>query len=92
MLIALALGAFVICFFHVYRQPLFWLLILMPFIYKYKENHKCGIVGFIDKNKNLEILSNMLEVQLHRGPDDSGVYFDEKSGVNLDTIVFQFRI
>ena len=43
----------------------------------------CGIVGFIDKNKNLEILSNMLEVQLHRGPDDSGVYFDEKSGVNL---------
>ncbi|WP_066164464.1 asparagine synthase (glutamine-hydrolyzing) [Aliarcobacter cryaerophilus] len=41
----------------------------------------CGIVGFIDKNKNLDILNDMLEIQAYRGPDDRGVYFDELSGV-----------
>ncbi|MDN5126832.1 asparagine synthase (glutamine-hydrolyzing) [Aliarcobacter butzleri] len=43
----------------------------------------CGIVGFIDKNKNIDTLNDMLEIQSYRGPDDSGVYFDEKSGVHL---------
>jgi len=43
----------------------------------------CGIVGFIDKNINLNILNEMLEIQSYRGPDDSGVYFDEKSGVHF---------
>ncbi|RXJ84877.1 asparagine synthase (glutamine-hydrolyzing) [Arcobacter sp. CECT 8985] len=43
----------------------------------------CGIVGFIDKNKNIDILNDMLEIQSYRGPDDSGVYFDEKSGVHF---------
>jgi asparagine synthase (glutamine-hydrolysing) len=42
----------------------------------------CGIVGFIDKNKSLDTLKNMLEIQSYRGPDDSGIYFDEKSGVH----------
>ncbi|MGA1941026.1 asparagine synthase (glutamine-hydrolyzing) [Arcobacter sp. YIC-310] len=43
----------------------------------------CGIVGFIDKNKNLDILNDMLKIQSYRGPDDDGVYFDEKSGVHF---------
>jgi asparagine synthase (glutamine-hydrolysing) len=43
----------------------------------------CGIVGFIDKNKSIDTLKDMLEIQSYRGPDDRGVYFDEKSGVHL---------
>ncbi|MDN5104875.1 asparagine synthase (glutamine-hydrolyzing) [Aliarcobacter butzleri] len=43
----------------------------------------CGIVGFIDKNKNIDTLDDMLKIQSYRGPDDSGVYFDEISGVHL---------
>ena len=43
----------------------------------------CGIVEFIDKNKNINTLNDMLKIQSYRGPDDSGVYFDEKSGVHL---------
>jgi len=43
----------------------------------------CGIVGFISKDKQENILNDMLEIQSYRGPDDSGVYFDEKSGVHL---------
>lgn len=43
----------------------------------------CGIVGFIDQNKRLDILDNMLEIQAHRGPDDRGLYFDEKTGIHL---------
>ena len=43
----------------------------------------CGIVGFIDKNKNIDILNDMLKIQSYRGPDYSGIYFDEKSCVHL---------
>jgi len=43
----------------------------------------CGIVGFIDKNKRVDILNNMLEAQSYRGPDDSGVYFDDNNGVHF---------
>lgn len=43
----------------------------------------CGIVGFIDKSKSINTLSDMLKIQSYRGPDDSGVYFDEKSGVHF---------
>ena len=43
----------------------------------------CGIVGFIDKNKNEKILNDMLKIQAYRGPDDCGIFFDEKSGVHL---------
>lgn len=43
----------------------------------------CGIVGFIDKNKNIDILNDMLQIQSHRGPDDRGIYFDKESGVHL---------
>ncbi|UCN01137.1 asparagine synthase (glutamine-hydrolyzing) [Sulfurimonas sp. SWIR-19] len=43
----------------------------------------CAIVGFIDKNKNIDVLKSMLKIQSYRGPDDSGVYFDEKSGVHF---------
>ena len=42
-----------------------------------------GIVGFIDKSKSINTLSDMLKIQSYRGPDDSGVYFDEKSGVHF---------
>ena len=43
----------------------------------------CGIVGFIKKQKSIEILKDMLEIQSYRGPDDSGVYFDTESGIHL---------
>lgn len=43
----------------------------------------CGIVGFVDKNKNIDTLNDMLKIQSYRGPDDSGVYIDEKSGVHF---------
>lgn len=43
----------------------------------------CGIVGFINKTKKLDTLLEMLKIQSYRGPDDSGVYFDDKSGVHF---------
>jgi len=43
----------------------------------------CGIVGFIDKIKNYDLIQDMLKIQSYRGPDDSGIYFDEKSGVHF---------
>ncbi len=43
----------------------------------------CGLVGFIDNNKSIDTIKDMLAVQSYRGPDDSGVYFDDKSGVHF---------
>lgn len=43
----------------------------------------CGIVGFISKDKKEETLKNMVQTQNHRGPDDNGIYIDEKTGVHL---------
>ena len=43
----------------------------------------CGIVGFVSKTKEENILTKMVQIQQHRGPDDSGVYIDEKTGVHL---------
>lgn len=43
----------------------------------------CGIVGFIDRNKNIDTLNDMLKIQSYRGPDDRGLYFDEKNGVHF---------
>ncbi len=43
----------------------------------------CGIVGFIDKNKSIDTLSDMLKIQSYRGPDNSGTYFDQKSGLHF---------
>ena len=38
----------------------------------------CGIVGFIDsKSQDKEILENMMNAIIHRGPDDSGMYLDD---------------
>ncbi|MDD5156714.1 asparagine synthase (glutamine-hydrolyzing) [Sulfurimonas sp.] len=43
----------------------------------------CGLVGFLGREKNIDTLKDMLEIQSYRGPDDSGVYFDEESGINF---------
>ena len=43
----------------------------------------CGIVGFIDKEENIDVINDMLEIQSYRGPDDSGTFFDGKSGVHF---------
>ncbi len=43
----------------------------------------CGIVGFISNIKQEYLLNNMLGVQSYRGPDDKGIFIDEKSGVHL---------
>ena len=43
----------------------------------------CGILGFISKTDQPNILTEMLEVQKHRGPDDQGIYIDKETGVHL---------
>ena len=43
----------------------------------------CGIVGFIDRNKSIATINDMLAIQSHRGPDDHGDYFDKNSGVHF---------
>lgn len=44
----------------------------------------CGIVGFIDNiKKSINTLNDMLKIQSYRGPDDRGLYFDEKNGVHF---------
>ena len=43
----------------------------------------CGIVGFVAKEREENTLQSMLDTQHHRGPDDQGVYIDEKSGLHL---------
>ena len=49
----------------------------------------CGIAGFFDPNcsTNSETLENiattMSETMYHRGPDDSGLWHDETSGIGL---------
>ena len=46
----------------------------------------CGIVGFIskslDKHKSVEILNKIKTIN-HRGPDDNGIWFDEKINLYL---------
>ena len=37
----------------------------------------CGIAGIAGPNANLPTLNAMLEVQAHRGPDNTGVFLDE---------------
>ena len=43
----------------------------------------CGIVGFISQNKIENVLDEMLDIQSYRGPDDKGVFIDEKSGIHF---------
>ncbi len=45
----------------------------------------CGIAGFIDFNRCMDkdTLMQMTDVLHHRGPDDSGYYFDSFLGVNI---------
>lgn len=42
----------------------------------------CGIAGFVNGG-NQSTLWQMLKNQIHRGPDDTGVYLDSQSGVGL---------
>lgn len=38
----------------------------------------CGIVGFVNKeNFDKNVLQKMMDMMIHRGPDDSGVYLDD---------------
>lgn len=49
----------------------------------------CGIAGFYtkdmrclkNKNRTINVLKEMGRIQKHRGPDDEGVYLDEKCGM-----------
>ncbi|CAA6817428.1 MAG: Asparagine synthetase [glutamine-hydrolyzing] (EC [uncultured Sulfurovum sp.] len=43
----------------------------------------CGIVGFVSKDINKNILKKMLSSQQHRGPDDKGIFIDKTTGVHL---------
>lgn len=42
----------------------------------------CGIAGF-SGSFDRSILSNMNKIQKHRGPDDSGVWYEQQSGIGL---------
>ena len=42
----------------------------------------CGIAGFVNGG-NESTLWQMLKNQIHRGPDDTGMYLDSESGVGL---------
>lgn len=37
----------------------------------------CGIVGFIDRDLDKNVLQAMMDRIVHRGPDDSGAYLDD---------------
>ena len=43
----------------------------------------CGILGIVSLNKQLEVnknlFSNCLELMNHRGPDHSGIFFNNKT-------------
>lgn len=45
----------------------------------------CGIIGVIDKNNSTtaEVVEFMSACLQHRGPDDNGLFHDNKSGVHL---------
>jgi asparagine synthase (glutamine-hydrolysing) len=47
----------------------------------------CGICGFIDRTmtreKTLSTLGDMASVLRHRGPDDFGLWYDERNGVGF---------
>ncbi|RLA84392.1 MAG: asparagine synthase (glutamine-hydrolyzing) [Epsilonproteobacteria bacterium] len=43
----------------------------------------CGIVGFISQINQKYILTDMLDIQSYRGPDDKGIFIDKQSGVHL---------
>lgn len=43
----------------------------------------CGIVGFTSSHNQENTLYDMLRVQAYRGPDDIGIYIDDKSGIHL---------
>jgi asparagine synthase (glutamine-hydrolysing) len=46
----------------------------------------CGIAGFLYKDKNcnyLNIITKMNDMLNHRGPDDSGIWFDDHSNIAL---------
>ncbi|MBU4258708.1 MAG: asparagine synthase (glutamine-hydrolyzing) [Proteobacteria bacterium] len=46
----------------------------------------CGIVGFKSHKRYIELknsLPDSADLLSHRGPDDSGIYFDEKNGIGL---------
>ena len=47
----------------------------------------CGFVGFVDKHASLmqaeEALVLMSDTLVHRGPDDSGTWFDLSSGIGF---------
>lgn len=47
----------------------------------------CGIAGFIEfkmsSGDRVESLNSMLNSIVHRGPDDSGTWFDEAGGISL---------
>jgi len=42
----------------------------------------CGITGFIGKG-NEDTLQKMTAAVKHRGPDDTGIFFDEQKGIGL---------
>jgi asparagine synthase (glutamine-hydrolysing) len=45
----------------------------------------CGIAGIIGNNNTL-ILNNMLSATRHRGPDDQGIFFDERCAIGMNRL------
>lgn len=45
----------------------------------------CGFTGFIERNSDnsIDIVNKMIDKLYHRGPDDKGIWADEKNGIFL---------
>ena len=43
----------------------------------------CGVVGFVSNQSLEDTLKEMIALQNHRGPNDSGSYIDQKTAVHL---------
>jgi len=44
----------------------------------------CGFVGFVDRRQDKEeILLNMMNTIIHRGPDSSGMFYDDDAGLGF---------
>ena len=50
----------------------------------------CGIVGVFGELPNIDIFTKANESLNHRGPDDSGIFFDEKLPIRM-CVLLKFK-
>ncbi|MCD8519289.1 MAG: hypothetical protein LRY24_00035 [Erysipelotrichaceae bacterium] len=48
----------------------------------------CGFVGFLDSNQHKqEIIKQMNDTIIHRGPDGEGFYVDEHIAIGISSLI-----